>query len=471
MNTKIGETISGEKLNSLYPVGATVSADEFDNQYNTSVAETQKKQDNILSTIVNALLSQPTLNAQLNIGGAKGIASSVVGLGELILKGTSKLPLSEKTKGTISSGINTAEELKKGLLAPKNIGEQVGKTIEQVGEFMIPVGGEIKALKILTSPLKSAAEFAGKTAVQTGGDTKEVGTSAILGAVGGAISPIVKGIQKFATRSVPEKLYSQIFKVAEDDLRASYKTIARGQELNPTLAREALERTWKGSSQNMAVYGFQKLDQLEKQVQIFVKENDLVGKKIVLDNKDGYINILQDIKDQFKKGFFPQRYLNAADLSSEVSKSTGNEISVSTALKLRRFIDNMRNTSSFKLNPNLTAKQEDFRAATDYLRKKLSDIGLKELMNEERVYIQGIDAIISDAATRLNKNILNMTDVILGGGGLATGFPGAGLGAAAAVRGFQQPVTLTNIAQALYSLRKFPQLINIFKAIPPLLNQ
>jgi len=52
----------------------------------------------------------------------------------------------------------------------------------------------------------------------------------------------------------------------------------------------------------------------------------------------------------------------------------------------------------------------------------------------------------------LNGTFVDDDNVPLVGGGLASGVPGAGLGAAAMVRGFQQPFTLTGLGQALYRL-------------------
>jgi hypothetical protein len=131
----------------------------------------------------------------------------------------------------------------------------------------------------------------------------------------------------------------------------------------------------------------------------------------------------------------------------------------------------MRNTKSYTLNPNLSATQEKFKMTTDLLRKKLADSGLKSLMNEERIYISALDDIVSDAAKRQNRNVLGLFDLIAGGGGMASGNVMGGITTALVVRGFQQPFTITNLAQALYKLRNTPNLSGIIKTIPPLINQ
>jgi hypothetical protein len=220
----------------------------------------------------------------------------------------------------------------------------------------------------------------------------------------------------------------------------------------------------------MATYAFQKLDQLENQVQQAVKGGN-IQQTITIDKKDGYLNILKTIWNTFKGDFQTEKADTAKKLYKELQLSKGNEISTDLGLRLRRFIDNMRNTSSFRLDAMLAPKQEGFKEATSLLRKKLADSGLGDLMNEERIWINAIDDIVSDAAKRKNKNALGLFDLIAGGGGMAAGGPLSGISAALAMRGFQQPITLTNLAQALYKMRNIPSLQGLFKTIPPAINQ
>jgi hypothetical protein len=230
-----------------------------------------------------------------------------------------------------------------------------------------------------------------------------------------------------------------------------------------------------GNSRNMAVYSFRKLASLEDDVSKFISNKKMSGETIKVDNIKGYKGLLETIKSQFKSGFFSERAKEADDLIKAISKEKS-DLSIETTLKLRRFIDKMRNTSSFRLDPTLSARQEEYKVAADTLRRKLSDAGLKDLMNEERIFIEAIDNIVADAARRQNNRLLNLTDYILGGGGLAAGAGGAGLGAAAAVRAFQQPITLTGLAQGLYKTGKaidkvLPAIKQTPKVIPPLLRE
>ena len=138
----------------------------------------------------------------------------------------------------------------------------------------------------------------------------------------------------------------------------------------------------------------------------------------------------------------------------------------------------MRNTSSFRLDTNLAPRQSEFKDAANLIRTKIKIASpeIKDLLNKERMYIEFTDAIISDATKRANKQLLGLTDVLIGGGGIATGFTGAGLGTMAAVRGFQRPITLTGLAQFLYKvgqkLKSVGKTIEqVPKIIPPLINE
>jgi hypothetical protein len=468
----------GQKVLAKYPV------------YQSQITSNQSSVggNSTLKTIGKVLTAPYQAMGELNIGGARGVISTIKGIGSLGEKAL------QQTVGRIP-GVGEALNLKTGtkttaenlipekLTTPSNTLQSIGKTVEQVGEFFIPVGGETKALSLLKGIIPNAGrltklaakvigsgvEFGGKTAIQTGGDAKQTAISAGLGGVSPVVGAVGGVIKKAVTTKLPVRLNSIIFKTAAEDLAKEYKTIAKGQELNPILAQEALERGLKGNSENMGVYSYKKLIEIEDQVQSAVKGGN-IQQTIKIDKKEGYLNVLKNVWNAFKVDFQTERSEMAKKLYNELKSSSGDIISTDLGLRLRRFIDKMRNTKSFQLDINLVPKQEGMKAATDSLRKKLSDAGLKYLMNEERFWIKAFDDIVADAAKRKNKNVLGLFDLLAGGGGMAAGGPLSGVSAALAVRGFQQPVTITNLAQALYKMRNIPSLQGLFKVIPPLLN-
>ena len=396
--------------------------------------------------------------------------------------------LPQETKEAMRGGIETGEELKETILKPKTTMEKIGKTAEQIGEFMIPVG-QLKAISFLkkvpmiSKALRGAIEFGGKTAIQTGGEKKAIGISALLGATAPVVGAVAGKVKKFVTQVMPQRIYSIIFKTAESDLRAAYKTISKGEQLNPTLAKEVLEKGIKGSSENMAVMSFQKVAQIEKNMlnaikaksTTFIPLSQATKKELTnfltITNKS-YKDIANVQKELTKMGYkYEPISSQAQSLLRELQSSPKNKLGLSLTLRLKRFLDGVRSTSSFRADKILSEKQEKFKLAADLLRIKFKNVSpeFAKAMSEERIYIQALDSIIKDAAKRANRNILGLFDLIAGGGGMASGNIMGGVTVALAVRGFQQPLTLTNLAQALYKLRQTPGLESLIKAVPPLL--
>lgn len=153
------------------------------------------------------------------IGAAKGVGSTVhgaLGLAEKIGNKTGIISLANKISGDTSNKPIIGE--KPDFLNPKGTMQEIGFGAEQVGEFLIPVAGEAslavkggavasKVAKLATKSSKiikatdafgqlfakslfSGTEFAGKTAIQTGGNLEETKNAGIIGAV---TPPIISG--------------------------------------------------------------------------------------------------------------------------------------------------------------------------------------------------------------------------------------------------------------------------------------
>lgn len=424
---------------------------------------------------------KPNVLSSLLSGAGKGLAKTIVNAGQLgqKLEKTTGLQALYRKTGMPEAAISVKPNMDE--FKTENTAEKIGYGVEQVAELLAPVSKAgtaanatsklAKVGQLAKKGLTEGAEFAGKTAVQTGGDAKSSAKAFLAGVampfIGAGVKAVAKPIVKYATEAVPERIMSRIFKTAEEDLRSAYQTAAKGKDIDPTLAREVLERGLKGNSKNMAVYSFRKLDDLESQVQALAKNNQT---PIVLDpgaGKKQYSTLLLTIKNQFDRSFFTDRAKAADQLLKEIRKSPGEAIPMDTTLKLRRFLDNMRNTTSFRTDTALAPKQEEFKVAANILRKKLADAGLGDLMKEERIFIEAIDAIVDDAAKRQNKNIIGLVDILAGGGGMISGGPLSGITAAAALRGVQQPLTLTNAAQGLYKAGKAVPKVNE-KVIKPI---
>jgi len=385
----------------------------------------------------------------------------------------------------------------KGKLDIGDIADVIGGSLPFIGALLGGAGGTIAGAGVGSVPGAAIGAATGESVKQAIGHvlgvrkgttiTQEIATPAITGVatlVGGkAISAIGQKVIKPALTAIgkvlPEKLMSQIFQRSKDDFTKLLRTetfadlqrtkpelfsqyvqqgiIKLGKnktvEVNPTLAQEVLERGLSGSSESMTKYSFLKQFQTESEIR-----NTLQGikKALPLPEKNAYINLLTDLKKEFSKqglGFFSERVKEASGLINKLTTIKGKVIEPMDALKLRRFLDGMRNTGSFRLNPNLSAKQEAYKMAADGLRSKLAQIPeIAKSMNEYRIWIEAVDSLITHAVKTGNKRLLNLTDIIVGGGGMAGGFPGTGIGAATLIRLFQTPTILTNAAQGLSKL-------------------
>ena len=359
----------------------------------------------------------------------------------------------------------------------KTDAERAGATVEKIGEFFIPGGFGLKALastkvgtalskaddlnfagkavKTLIKGIGEGAEFAVKTGAQVA--TEDLGTQIKTAAgsflLGLALTPVVDavgavvktGIEKISQR-LPERLMSTIFKTSEQDLRAEWNSIAKGKPLDKTLAREALEQGIFGSSEKMGVYSIKKLGEIEKIVQSSSKASKTavnVGKE----QTKKTIEFLKDIGKQYD-GPFSSVGPTAEGLAKEILKSKGN-MNPNLVLRVKRFFDALRTNSSFSQNPSLSLKQEGLKNASNVFRQKLYDAGFKEAMEQEKIFIEAIEALVKDAAKRNNKNVIGLVDLLAGGGGLVAGGPLSGLSAAVGIRAFQQPTVITNLARGI----------------------
>lgn len=132
--------------------------------------------------------------ASPTIGAVKGVGSTLAGLSELGQRGIRAVtqPITGKQKP-----IERPEGLRSAL-SPKNKGEKIGFTAEQIGEFFIPGALGLKAGKgagLLSKMAAGAGTMGGVTAAQEG----EIGSDALVGAGIGAAFPLAGAALKSVT--------------------------------------------------------------------------------------------------------------------------------------------------------------------------------------------------------------------------------------------------------------------------------
>lgn len=391
-------------------------------------------------------------------GAAKSVGRTVLGMADIANTGMKAIGLDPSQYGAFDP--EPVMERGREMMAPTNTAQKVGGFIGDTAQMVVPAGRVAKMLPatrtvagqvVKGTPLigrmgAQAGTGAAVTAAQTGGDPEDIITSALLMGAAPAVASAASSIGKGLTERLPERLYTQVFKAAHDDVAQALRTEARGVAPNPTLAREAVERGIMGSTRNMAVYSVKKLDTLEAQLQ-------QEAKKLILNlpKKTKYIELLDDIEQRFGSGFFGERAQEAATLKAALTAMPGPSARATDMLKIKRFLDGLRTSSSFRLDQNLAAKQEELKVAADLVRATLHKRPtLSPLIQEERIFINAFEALVDDAVRTNNRKLLSLTDVLLGGGGMASGIPGAGLGTMALVRAGQTPRVLTGMGQALY---------------------
>ncbi len=149
----------------------------------------------------------PVVNAVKNyeIGGAKGAASTLVGLGEVTSKALSHLP--GKAGDFFKGGVTEAEHLKESpILQATTTGQKIGKGAEQVAEFFIP-GGEAETVEKLlaeginSNTLAKLEPIVGKKTASILGHAASLGTKmAVRGAEGGSVIALQTGGDEEATK-------------------------------------------------------------------------------------------------------------------------------------------------------------------------------------------------------------------------------------------------------------------------------
>ena len=237
---------------------------------------------------------------------------------------------------------------------------------------------------------------------------------------------------------IPSKFVSTIFKQSADDIKINIKTGGA----DPLQSEEVLREGFRGGSEKMMTQAWNTMKQLEAQAQ-----KTVAGKAVVVNNKSGYINLIKDYVGNLKKvsyGFEPEIAKEGRLLVSNLSKTKGNTIPGEIALQTRRFIDSVRRTSSFRLDPNLSPKEAAFKKAADVMRKNLSSQidGLAPIMSRYRVHINAFEDLATYAAKTQNKDLFDLLDVFI--------MYGIDPAAYLVRRGLTSAAFKTNVAQGLY---------------------
>jgi hypothetical protein len=155
---------------------------------------------------VSPFASKPVLDFSVGaVKGAGDLAVNAAKLGEKVLQKTGVAKLFDLVFGAIPSPQRPA------ALEPTSAAQKAGYGAEKLAELTVPVGGAAgivsaarkfgRAAELGAKALTSGADFAARTAVQSGGDVRK---TAEAGAVGAVTPPILEGAGALIAKAAPK---------------------------------------------------------------------------------------------------------------------------------------------------------------------------------------------------------------------------------------------------------------------------
>lgn len=400
-------------------------------------------------------------------GAGKGVISTIKGastLGENFFKGFGRLITPkkfEKSFGFEKTETSSAQQLQNQaesslglqqgtLTTPTNKAQKRGFVVEQIAETLLPIpgGAKAKAAAKIAGGAKSllgragleAAELAGKTAIQTGGDVKETGKAALTGgafsvggralsALGGKIAP---KLAKSAEASVSKALGPTTKAMKLQTEKVVPGLIKRGV-VAPTRASLAKK---VGANLEAAT------NELNRVIETIPPKARLSSKPV--------IEALQNAKSVYRVGevAVEPRAIKAIDDMIDTVKSFGSEVSFESMRALRQILDtSVAKSKGFLLDEvgsfSVMAKREASNAIRKELAKTYPDLAK---VNAEYSFWRNVDDILQETLTRTASQSKPIGEQILGAagavGGLATG------GVAPAVAGY---IVMSNLRKAVTS--------------------
>lgn len=363
--------------------------------------------------------------------------------------------------------------------------ELVGSAMNLVGNVALPFAGKaLNAGGVGMRVAKGASVgmgFGAAGGLESGQDNSGVLLSAMIGGTLGGAIPLVGTAIKGAARrlnfdSIPEKLYSTIFKNSQDDVFKQLTTegIKNIQDTDPnmfakllkegivrvgkdgvahvdeTLAKEALDRGLKGSLKTMS----NQVVKMNKTSELGVRNiTDSYKPKITVDNKKGLLNVLEGIRSGFQ-GQYDEKTMTK-QVGVFIKEVKTGKVSAKSLLEMRRLIDSQRIASTYRAMPagKISLSQESYKSAANALRSKLNNLpGMGNIMKDYSFSIDALEALAKEAQRKGNSQVIGMIDSILFTGGASAGGPLLGAGSFLARRSLASPTIATGGAQMINNL-------------------
>lgn len=363
---------------------------------------------------------------------------------------------------------SAAKELSTGGVSRMQLAGSIAATGANIA---LPfLGKALSAGTLGTRAVSSAALQGSLSAAQSlseSGSYDDALSAAKTGAIFGVSLPVLglafRGLGS-ASKTLPETFYSKFFRADADDIAKLMESRVVGKEINPSLAKEVLDTGIHGSAEGMGT-AFAQLRRLTGEKLHPIAQS--IKEKIPVDRK--YVKrILNVIKLGYggKDALSPQhaQQINLANSWLKKLNKT-NKLSADDVLSIKQFIDDARISSSFRMNPALSDKQEAFKQVADTLRNKLHSLKnttLSEQLVKYRIFTSAFDNLAKEAVRERNARLINYLDAISIAAGISVGLgfdqPAYG-GALFAIpfiqRAARSPRVLTGLGQTITRGEKF----------------
>ncbi len=374
--------------------------------------------------------------SDFNIGMAKGAASTVKGISDL---GNKALGGISDVLGIHNNNPNVpttpTDIIPQSVYTPQNTNEKAGFGVEQTAELLAPVGISEKGLTTTAKIAKSALEFGGKTAAQTGGDAKKTAVAALSG---GLLEGASIGIGKLLEK-IPENAWSTI-------LKRTSTQVAK----NPNLPAKAAETGMTGTRNSIISQSQNNIQKIELALDDLLKSsNEKIGTLKIAPYLDELRNSYKNIPGE----------QGSVDIINNVMTDLLKQKSVTPleANQVKRNIYDLISKSYGKGALEVSAKTEAQKQIARGLKSEIEKIipEAKTLNEQQAVYIQIKKALDRLSNASEGKGIagtgLGLYDLMTGGlteiAGLATGHPLLGVGAIAAKKTAESTPVLSSAAK------------------------
>lgn len=358
------------------------------------------------------------------IGAVKGLASTSLGALDIADKYAVNPALKAIGKKPVSTTITQQ------TVAPKGAAQKVGFGAEQLAELMTPTGLEKKAAvfllkatekspalarglaKLLPKMAGGAAEFGGKTALQTGGDAEATRNAALLGGAfpvaGAALKPVGKVLAKEPERLMGKALGFTKAKIAQlDDLATQNKTYKGIKDF-------ALKHGFQGSREQMG-------QQIQEKFTELTQHKPEILAAITKQIKNTFENAFKHLKSAYG-------VLGQEETLAEIEALSKKKTLTATELdKVRALIDNSLPTGAYKgAEPVRTEGLQNLVNPIRRILENLDESGTIKKVNQDiRILYKMMDAIEHSKAGSVEGTALfrGALRTVAGGGAAAVGLP------------------------------------------------